>query len=220
MQPMRPHVHLRAVDLDHHVADLAGGAAADPRSCRRGSARRRRRCPRRHRARRRTRAPRPARTRPGCRRSRRARALTVLDAARRGNGRAERELAGPVGRDVARLGDGALRCSSTAPGEPMPTPASADGSTPAPSAASASAATIPSATPCGPLSFGVGWRACPSTWWSSSTMIAWILVPPRSIPPRSRSHPVKSYRSLRTAVPAANVCSPPQVVTSAPYPSP
>ena len=53
-------------------------------------------------------------------------------------------------------------------------------------AASRSAAAIASATACGPPSCGVGRRASPSTVLPESTMIAWIFVPPRSIPPRAR----------------------------------
>ena len=70
--------------------------------------------------------------------------------------------------------------SSITPGEPTPT---ATGS-PWPAAASRIAAAIASATSCGPPVVGVGTRASPSTWKSSSTTTAWTLVPPRSIPPR------------------------------------
>ncbi len=31
MQPRRPHVQLRATELDHHVTDLPGRATPDPR---------------------------------------------------------------------------------------------------------------------------------------------------------------------------------------------
>jgi hypothetical protein len=54
--------------------------------------------------------------------------------------------------------------SSLVPGDPIPTPASSSTATPACSAASRTASTIASATPAGPASFGVGLRACPSTW--------------------------------------------------------
>src|SRR5581483_6546225 len=75
--------------------------------------------------------------------------------------------------------------SSTTPGEPTPTPCSFEGSTPAFSHASRIAATNSAATASGPPLDGVGCREEPSTLWSASTTIASILVPPRSIPPRS-----------------------------------
>src|SRR5919202_4062086 len=46
------------------------------------------------------------------------------------------------------------------------------------------AAAMAAATSSGPPSVGVGWRAWPSTAWPGSTTTAWILVPPRSMPPR------------------------------------
>src|SRR4051795_9630979 len=75
--------------------------------------------------------------------------------------------------------------SSTSPGEPTPTPTSSEVSTPASCAASRWAAASASMIESGPPSTGVGWRAWPATWWCSSTTMAWTLVPPRSIPPRS-----------------------------------
>ena len=74
--------------------------------------------------------------------------------------------------------------SSTSPGEPTPIPCSFAGSTPAAFAAPAIASAICPATSAGPPSVGVGSRDWPSTWFSASTTIASILVPPRSIPPR------------------------------------
>jgi hypothetical protein len=76
------------------------------------------------------------------------------------------------------------RAGSTSPGEPTPTPAGASVSMPPRPAASVIAATIASATSCGPPVVGVGWRDWPSTTWCSSTTTAWIFVPPRSMPPR------------------------------------
>src|SRR5919201_2233630 len=74
---------------------------------------------------------------------------------------------------------------STSPGEPTPAALSEPGSVPPASAASRSASDICSATFSGLPSVGVGRRDCPTTFHSSSTTTAWILVPPRSIPPRS-----------------------------------
>src|ERR1019366_7509393 len=67
--------------------------------------------------------------------------------------------------------------------EPTPTPASSAGSISAGLAASRSAISISLATAAGPPLVGVCRREEPSTLWSSSTITAWILVPPRSIPP-------------------------------------
>ena len=50
--------------------------------------------------------------------------------------------------------------------------------------ASRRAAAISSATPTGPPVVGVGRRDWPATSLASLTTTAWILVPPRSIPPR------------------------------------
>src|SRR5215216_3635328 len=73
--------------------------------------------------------------------------------------------------------------SSTTPGDPTPTAVSSPGATPAASAASRSAPIIASATSAGPPCVGVGCRAVPSTSCCSSVTTAWILVPPRSMPP-------------------------------------
>src|SRR3954469_11471199 len=75
--------------------------------------------------------------------------------------------------------------SSTSPGEPTPTPASSPGATPASSAAARCALASASITACAPPLVGVGTRAAPTTSWRSSATIAWTLVPPRSMPPRS-----------------------------------
>ena len=75
--------------------------------------------------------------------------------------------------------------ASMSPGEPAPTPASADASTPASSIASRSAPAISFATSGGPPSVGVARLADPRTFESASTTTVWILVPPRSMPPRS-----------------------------------
>ncbi len=79
-------------------------------------------------------------------------------------------------------------------------PTSAADSTPACFAAPLSACAICDATSDGPPSVGVGSRDCPRTCCSSSTTIASILVPPRSIPPRSREslHAAAGYLSPRT----------------------
>ena len=79
-------------------------------------------------------------------------------------GRAERELALPVGQVAALVTVPAF--ASTSPGEPTPTPASASVSTPASLAASVIAAAIAAATSAGPPVVGVGWRAWPSTTWA------------------------------------------------------
>ena len=93
--------------------------------------------------------------------------------------------------------------SSTAPGEPTPTPVSSEVSTPAACAASRSAPAIASETSAGPPSVGVGSRCSPSTLLSSSTTTAWIFVPPRSMPPRTlRPSARRRTRGVRrTAVP-------------------
>ena len=64
-------------------------------------------------------------------------------------------------------------------------PCSAVVSTPAASAASRSAPAIAVATSLGPPSVGVGRRASPSTLLRALTTTVWILVPPRSMPPRA-----------------------------------
>src|ERR1035437_4751864 len=73
--------------------------------------------------------------------------------------------------------------SAIVPGEPTPTAARTAGSSSAALPASRSAWAISAATSAGPPSVGVGRRADPSTLFSSSTIAAWIFVPPRSIPP-------------------------------------
>src|ERR1700742_4239156 len=73
------------------------------------------------------------------------------------------------------------------PGAPTPIPTSVFGATPACSAASSSASISAATTSGGPPVCGVGRRACPITWLSGSATIAWIFVPPRSMPPRSAS---------------------------------
>src|SRR3954452_7170829 len=75
--------------------------------------------------------------------------------------------------------------SSASPGEPSPTPARSPGWTSASSAALRNALASASTTACAPPVVGVGTRAWPSTSWRSSATIAWTLVPPRSMPPRS-----------------------------------
>src|ERR671923_619871 len=72
---------------------------------------------------------------------------------------------------------------STMPGEPTPTPSSSVVSTPAAVAAARTASAMASATFGGPPAVGVGTRSSPLTPPPSSTTTAWILVPPRSIPP-------------------------------------
>ena len=98
--------------------------------------------------------------------------------------------------------------SSTAPGEPTPTASRPPGATPACSAASRTAPTMASVTSAGPPSVGVGTRESPSTSCCSSTTTAWILVPPRSMPP---------YRAMSfLSYPSANG-SAPSHVPSEPY---
>src|SRR6478672_9654107 len=74
--------------------------------------------------------------------------------------------------------------ASTVPGDPTPTPSSADGSTPAALAAAVIASASARMTPFSPASLGVGMRCSPSTLERPSTTTAWIFVPPRSMPPR------------------------------------
>src|SRR6185312_2558821 len=75
--------------------------------------------------------------------------------------------------------------ASITPGEPTPTPRSADVSSSAAAAASRTASIICSATSSGPPSVGVGRRAEARTLFWELTITASILVPPRSIPPRA-----------------------------------
>ena len=128
MQPWLPHGQRRAVALDDHVADLAGGAAAVPAACRRGSARRRRRSPRRRRGP--SRGPCPA---PSSYSAVGRDADVVADR----DPRPERLRRGsaPSGKLSVQAGrflafETAPVAMSTSPGEPTPTPRSADGSTP------------------------------------------------------------------------------------------
>ncbi len=72
--------------------------------------------------------------------------------------------------------------SSIDPGEPSPTPSSADGAIFAASAAASTVSHIAVTTSGGPPSVGVGRRAWPITVLASSMTIAWIFVPPRSMP--------------------------------------
>src|ERR1700757_989294 len=58
------------------------------------------------------------------------------------------------------------------------------------------AATSSAATAVGPPVDGVGWRADPSTVLPSSTTIASIFVPPKSIPPRSRGEVALSMEGI------------------------
>ena len=90
--------------------------------------------------------------------------------------------------------------SSTSPGEPTPTPCRSELSTPAAFAASTSALAIAAATSAGPPSVGVGCRASPLTAPSASMIAVWILVPPRSMPPRRSLIGAKSM-----AAPTVNV---------------
>src|SRR5262249_12037021 len=75
--------------------------------------------------------------------------------------------------------------SSLVPGAPMPMPVRSLATAPAWVIASSTVATISSATPAGPWSFGVGWRDWPRTRSSSSITTVWIFVPPRSTPARN-----------------------------------
>ncbi len=74
---------------------------------------------------------------------------------------------------------------STVPGEPTPTPDSAEGSVPAIFVASVMAAAISCATSDGVPLVGVGRRHEPRSRCRPSTTTASIFVPPRSIPPRN-----------------------------------
>src|SRR5690349_4174570 len=84
--------------------------------------------------------------------------------------------------------------SSTSPGEPSPTPTRSRVSTPAWSAASRTAAASAATTPSAPPPVGVGCRVAASTLWCSSATIAWIFVPPRSMPARRGATPARSTR--------------------------
>ncbi len=98
-----------------------------------------------------------------------------------------RSSSGPSAKDPShpgRLRAPVTSLPRTVPGEPTPTPSSAAGSVSAALAASSSAVTISRATSGGPPVVGVGRRAEPRTLLSSSTIAAWILVPPRSMPPK------------------------------------
>ena len=165
---------------DDHVADLARGAAAQPRLAaedqpaadagapERPQHRSCRAC--RHRAG----TPRPP---PLARRCRPSPACP-------GRPRASR-LAGRSPSQPGRLRafETTPVSSFASPGEPTPTPASDFVSTPACSAASRRAPAIAAATSFGPPLVGVGTRASPRTLLRALTTTVWILVPPRSMPP-------------------------------------
>src|SRR3954452_7756788 len=73
---------------------------------------------------------------------------------------------------------------SISPGEPTPTDVRDDVWTPAAAAASSSAPAISAVIARGPPSTGVCLRASPATAPRPFRITAWILVPPRSMPPR------------------------------------
>ena len=158
MQPRRPHGQRRAVDLDHHVADLAGADRARATACRRARCRRRRRCPRRRRAASRRlgrRRARPRRRWPPARRCRGARAC-----------RAPRRASSPSGKVPSQpgrlraLGDGRRRPRRPRRASRRRRRPARRSRRPPPAAASRSAAAIAAATSAGPPSVGVGWRDC------------------------------------------------------------
>ena len=96
---------------------------------------------------------------------------------------------GPSSNDPSQPGrfrasDTTPVASSTSPGEPTPIPPSESLARSAAPAASVSASAICRATSSGPPFVGVGSFASPITSPFTVTMAAWILVPPRSIPPR------------------------------------
>src|SRR3954451_5178352 len=105
--------------------------------------------------------------------------------------------------------------SSASPGEPTPTPPRSPVLSLACAAASCRHSAISCATSSGPPDEGVGRRASPSTSLPASTTTVWILVPPRSIPPRAgcfeagltrRPYPAAtgSFAKLRSWLPGAN----------------
>ena len=94
--------------------------------------------------------------------------------------RRQRERAFPAGQ-VASAGH--VRRHRSCPGEPTPTPPATPAPARPPWRRRAARSPSPRRHPPGRQSVGVGRRAEPSTLWSSSTIAAWILVPPRSIPP-------------------------------------
>ncbi len=108
--------------------------------------------------------------------------------------RARRRASGPAGRCPPSPGGCGPRRRPRSPRSCRPASRrrrrSANRSrTPAASAASTSALAISSATSAGPPSVGVWRRASPLTSPVGLTIAAWILVPPRSMPPRSASLP-------------------------------
>ena len=119
----------------------------------------------------------------------------------------QREAALPAGQVLAPETTPVF--SSASPGEPTPTPARSSVARPrAAPPPRAAPRPSPRRRPPGRRSVGVGCRASPRTSPLASTIAVWILVPPRSIPPRSaalrgahgcsRTRPSRSRRSRRS----------------------
>src|SRR5262249_24281797 len=97
-------------------------------------------------------------------------------------------------------------------GEPTQTPVRSRVPRSAWAEASSRHASISFATSSGPPSVGVGRRASPSTWLSPSTTTVWILVLPRSIPPRGAC--CESGLTAQT-ITARSLCKAPKVASLA-----
>ena len=177
--PLRPHGQRRAADADDHVADLARRAAADPRLAVEHDPAADAGAPEHAEQRARTAAPRRARTRrrwpPGRRCRARPGAAGVLEVRAQANAPSIRAGSTAPATVPARRrprpatdADALERRRSRCRPPPPPRAAARDRRRDVGRAALV----------------GVGWRAWPATSPASSTITAWILVPPRSMPPR------------------------------------
>ena len=179
MQPRRPQGQRAPPALDDHVADLPGDAAAEPGLAIEHQPAADARCPRR---------PRRSTCRAGRRRARTPRDRD-LDVVAHPHGRAElRRGARPSGKGPPiPAGCAPMRprrsSSSTSPGEPTPTPIRSPVSTPGGLGGLLDRRRHLAGDVLRGALVGVGRRDSPSTWLESSVTIAWIFVPPRSMPP-------------------------------------
>ena len=188
MQPRRPQPHVQAVDDAPRRGRSRPPRRVRSSAGRSGSGRRRRRCPRRRRAPTGSSLPAPSRYSASV-------ATSTSLPIRTGTPRsadsvgAERERALPAG-DVAGVRDLAGRVVDRARRADARPPAAGRARRRRTPAASRSVSAIATATAGGPPSRGVGVRALPRTAFRPSSTTAWILVPPRSMPPRSRARVV------------------------------
>ena len=182
MQPGCPALQRGPPRLIDHVADLAGGPAPEPGLSVEDEATADPGAPEVRRARSCTAFRRPGGTRPRPRPGRRCRPKPASQAARELF--RERERALPAGQVAGVRHDAGLLVGVTGRSDPDAHRAPWSRLRPA-SAASRSAPAISAATSFGPALGGVAQRASPSTLLRALTTTVWILVPPRSMPPRA-----------------------------------